>query len=1307
MRIVLDLQGTQSESRFRGIGRYTMAFSMALAKNSGNNEIWLALNGLFPETVEAIKADFDGLIPKEHIIVFEVPCPIKEIDSTNYWRARAAERLREAFLSRLKPDIVHISSLFEGLGNNVVSSIGVLEKYCINSVTLYDLIPFFNQQMYLNTKERKNWYFRKIAYLKKGDLLLAISEYSAKEAADFLSIPQEKVINVYAGTDDCFRPLEISDDIERKVRLGLGINKNKFIFYFGGIDTHKNLNSLIEAFSLLDSNIKNDYQLVIAGKISREYKESLLYTATKNRLSASQIVFTGYIDNDDIVILCNLCALFVFPSLYEGFGLPPLEAMACGAPVIASDTSSIPEVIGFKDALFDPKNPASIAGKINEVITNESFRKTLKEHGLRQAKKFSWDLSAKIALDAFEEACKNKKSKNVRNFINLKNLNILQYSSRPRLAFVSPLPPEKTGIAAYSAELLSELSRYYDIDVIVNQKDVSGDFIKANFPVRNTGWFECNARIFDRILYQMGNSPFHAHMFALIKKYPGVVVLHDFYLSNLQKWIGMNAKDSDPYYFLRNLYFSHGYGSLLTLLNDYNNSLEEAVLMYPLSYDIFKYSYGVILHSSQNIKQAEFFYGQNILKKVYKISQLIAKPTVLTLNRSESRMRLGLKDEDFIICSFGFLDQVKLNKEIIDAYVNSPLARTNNCKLIFVGENHGGDYGKEILSIIQKSGIPDNVIITGFVSDEIYRDYLNSADMAIQLREKSRGETSRAVLDCLAHGIPLIINAHGSLDEIPGNVVVKLNDKFTQKELREAIVSIWNDKTIRQNLSFKGVKYIEDYHHPYKIGKLYYQAIEYFSEYSDGAAVDKLMQNISVISEVNETDKISEPEKNKIKVAGCIKSNIDSSESDIYAVSKCIFANHSSLKRRELFIDISATARTDLKTGIERVANSITFELIKNPPDGWRVEPVYLAEKAGGWHYKYARSYMSKLIGINEIAFVEEEVEPGYGDILLGLDLFGGVIDAEKTGLFTKWRNKGVDIYFIVYDILPILIPEVFPPEANICHEGWVGAISKVSNGFICISRSVADEVLMFLNNENVKRYRDLKIGYFHLGANLDNISVSTKEILKDGYEILKQLKAYQTFLMVGTIEPRKGYLQVISAFEKLWADGKQVNLAIIGKEGWTPLPDSQRRTIPQVINKLRNHPERGNRLFWLEGISDEYLKKVYEASNCLIAASEGEGFGLPLIEAAQHKLPILARDIPVFREVADDYAFYFNGNKPEDLVEAIKDWLNLYKDGKHPKSDNIPYLTWKQSADQLMGVIFSSKWYCNYNSKNEKHYSF
>src|SRR5450756_983685 len=114
MRIVVDMQGAQSESRFRGIGRYTMSLALAIARNRGEHEVILALNGLFPGTIEPIRAAFDGLFPQEIIRVWYAPGPVRECQSDNEWRSEVAERIREAFLASLCPDIVHVSSLFEG-----------------------------------------------------------------------------------------------------------------------------------------------------------------------------------------------------------------------------------------------------------------------------------------------------------------------------------------------------------------------------------------------------------------------------------------------------------------------------------------------------------------------------------------------------------------------------------------------------------------------------------------------------------------------------------------------------------------------------------------------------------------------------------------------------------------------------------------------------------------------------------------------------------------------------------------------------------------------------------------------------------------------------------------------------------------------------------------------------------------------------------------------------------------------------------------------------------------------------------------
>lgn len=238
--------------------------------------------------------------------------------------------------------------------------------------------------------------------------------------------------------------------------------------------------------------------------------------------------------------------------------------------------------------------------------------------------------------------------------------------------------------------------------------------------------------------------------------------------------------------------------------------------------------------------------------------------------------------------------------------------------------------------------------------------------------------------------------------------------------------------------------------------------------------------------------------------------------------------------------------------------------------------------------------------------------------------------------------------------------------------------MSEHADGLICISRTTAAEVANWLKEHGGARARPLRIDWFHLGADIES-SAPTDGLPQEAEDLLAALSRTVSFLMVGTLEPRKGHAQVLAAFEQLWASGTSATLVIVGKQGWM---------VEALVEQLREHPERGQRLFWLEGVSDEYLEKIYRGSTCLIAASEGEGFGLPLIEAARHKVPILARDVPVFREVAGEHASYFKGDDPDGLALAIKDWLKLYAQGRHPKSDGMPWLTWAQSVERLKAIL-------------------
>jgi glycosyltransferase involved in cell wall biosynthesis len=273
-------------------------------------------------------------------------------------------------------------------------------------------------------------------------------------------------------------------------------------------------------------------------------------------------------------------------------------------------------------------------------------------------------------------------------------------------------------------------------------------------------------------------------------------------------------------------------------------------------------------------------------------------------------------------------------------------------------------------------------------------------------------------------------------------------------------------------------------------------------------------------------------------------------------------------------------------------------------------------------------------------------------------------------------RRQGVVVKFIVYDLLCVTMPKYFFPGADEHFSKWLNVIAE-TDGAICISKSVANELTNWLQQKTFDRKKQFSISFTYLGADFKtrfSKDASFNENSKPNFTV-----DCPAFLMVGTLEPRKGHMQVLDAFEILWKCGVGANLVIVGKKGWM---------VERLIDRLRHHPELNKRLFWVESMSDDELDMAYASSSCLIAASYGEGFGLPLVEASQHKLPIICRDIPVFREVAGENAYYFVASKPEHLAESLQQWLDLYSKDKNPRSDGIPWITWKQSASQFLRAI-------------------
>lgn len=1233
MRIAIDMQALQASNSRRGIGRYTLGLVKKMLEINQEHEVIFVLNGLFIDGIEYIRKEFSGLISSDNIYVWHAVSPVNFHDASNDGRRNAAQKIREDFINRLEPDLLLVTSLFEGLGDDAVLSIGDYKTAIPTAVILYDLIPLIHKKIYLDNELVSRWYLNKIDNLKRADLLLSISESSGKEAEKYLSFPADKVVNISTACEEIFHKQSFEESELETLCNKLGIDRS-FIMYTGGIDHRKNIEGLIKAYAKLDDSLKSKYQLAIVCSIQDSERERLTSFIKSLKINKSSIIFTDYVSDDDLVKLYNSCELFVFPSWHEGFGLPVLEAMKCGKAVIGGELSSIPEVIGLDSALFNPFDIDNITQKITQVLTDKHFKSTLEEHALVQAENFSWELSATHAWNALNELQSKKPQKSV-----------VLSKSRPSLAFVSPLPPERSGISDYSAELLTELSTHYDIDVIVNQPhSVSDAYVKSNFAIKDISWLRAHANSYDRVLYHFGNSDFHSHMFDLLEEIPGVVVLHDFYLSGIVAHMDVITHEK-PGLWDQELLKSIGWKGLKERYTASDTG--DVVFAYPCNLSVLQNALGIIAHSDYSKKLATFYYGEQSLKSWSTIPLL--KTPVFDIKKTDIRKKLRMEKDSFIVSSFGLLGKTKLNDRLLSAWLASPLANKSDCYLVFVGQNESGVYGNNLQQVINKASCKNKVKITGWASAEDYKSWLSASDVGVQLRTSSRGETSAAVLDCMNYGLATIVNANGSMADLDENSVWKLEDNFSEEDLVRALTELHENHEKRTRLQESARYQIHKYHNPRHCAEEYYNTIEeLYAKPSN--KYHKLIDHV-----VN--DDRYDVSNQYVEFATAISNNFEPLP-----------------HKKQLLLDISELVQRDARSGIQRVVRSILNELLTNPPAGWNVEPVYATSSEPG--YFYAREFTSKFFDIPHYQAIDTPIESWRGDLFFGLDLQPNVVAYQKDYLLSL-KAKGVKVKFAVYDILPVTMSNMFFNGAKETYTHWLNCITQF-DGAVAISDTVASELRTWISENKPSIINSYSTGFFHLGADLAS-SVPTSGRHDDHDATIDNISSRQSFLMVSTIEPRKCHAQVLDAFELLWKQGVDVNLVIVGKKGWM---------VDALISRLADHNELGKRLIWLEGISDEYLETVYSSVDCLILASLGEGFGLPLIEAAHYNLPIIARDIPVFREVAGDHAYYFKGKTGFELAESLNKWLLLDQNSEVPNSRGINSKTWAESTQQLINVL-------------------
>lgn len=310
----------------------------------------------------------------------EINNPFKVL-KTYGWYPYLIRKLRKCDL-----DIIHNPS-------QIPTYIKANQKYIL---TVHDLTPFIvpSESKFGRSTIYKILFPRT---LKNADKIIAVSHNTKKDLINYFKIPDDKIRVIHLAANEKFKPLGNQEIRTFRDKYGLNF---PFILYVGTLEGRKNIPFLIKSFFELRSKYK-DVKLVIAGKKGWKYKN--VFSTIEELNLNNEIIFTGYVPEEDLPGLYNAATLFVYPSLYEGFGLPPLEAMACGCPVITSNTSSLPEVVGGAGIMVDPHDFKELASVMHEILNNTILRENLTKKGLERSKLFSWEKCARETNEVYKE----------------------------------------------------------------------------------------------------------------------------------------------------------------------------------------------------------------------------------------------------------------------------------------------------------------------------------------------------------------------------------------------------------------------------------------------------------------------------------------------------------------------------------------------------------------------------------------------------------------------------------------------------------------------------------------------------------------------------------------------------------------------------------------------------------------------------------------------------------------------------------------------------------------------------------------
>jgi len=762
MRISFDATAILGPlSKNRGIGNYSLSLLITTIEMDRNNEYYFF--NLFDEEFSLNDYLQNGAAVKEFQMYSGPDGFLLKERKYN----EVMGKLVKKYITENSIDIFCITSPFDD--HNVVYKKEWFGDCKVVAIT-YDIIPYVMKDHYLTEPNYYKYYMECVNILRWADGIQVISQSVMDDLVNYLNFDKDKISVIWGAVDKRYGEIEINGAEKKQLYDKFGIN-SAYVMCTGGDDDRKNIAGLIEAYSKLPRSVIDTYQLVIVCKLSQPSFER--YTELAVRLNVKdRVILTNFVSERELLIFYNLATLMAFPSLYEGFGLPVVEAWACGTPVLTSDNSSLVQIADGAAVIVDARSIDDITRGMKYALT-ECDLEDLTKKGKKRLELFQWKEVAKKSIASFEK---------LKDSIE----NIEPSVANDSIAFFAPLPPIKSGISDYSVDIIKALYNYYQIDVYIDEgykPDVVFDDRIQILPHKE---FEKNRNKYKEIIYQVGNSEYHIYMFRYIQKYKGVVVLHDYNMHGVLLYYSLEkGKLNYSTYekILKEDYADQQVGFYVEQLKTGKTGYKN--WEWELNGFISNYAKRIIVHS---FEAKEKLLKKNIKQNVKRIWHY-ADTQMNKINRAEFKEKAGYSDSIVLFSAFGHIHETKRPIPILKAF-KKVTEENPNARLVFVGKM-SDDTEQQFETVLEKFNLRAYVKVTGYTTLEDFDNYISITDVCLNLRYPYNGETSGSMMRNLVQGNAVVVNGIGSFNELPDHVCIKLPNVMTMSPVDE-IEQIYN-----------------------------------------------------------------------------------------------------------------------------------------------------------------------------------------------------------------------------------------------------------------------------------------------------------------------------------------------------------------------------------------------------------------------------------------------------------------------------------------------------------------------------------